>query len=100
MSTKNLGRYTAVIDLSCVMKISLCIQCEWSPPFSLIAEIPNYTIDIINNNDTTLHMLATDANITYCPSQYGQYSIGVAANNTVGLGSVAYAIVNFSPTGI
>ena len=45
-------------------------------------------------------MLVTNANITYCPSQYGQYNISVAANNTVGLGSETHTVVNFIPVGI
>ena len=39
-------------------------------------------------------------NLTYCPIQYGQYNISVAASNTVGLGSVTYKSINLIPTGI
>ena len=79
-------------------QVGLCIECSWFPPFSL-TPVLQYIVNITNNEDTSL-LTISNTNITYCPIQYGQYNISVAASNTVGLGSVTYKSINLIPTGI
>ena len=77
---------------------NLCIQCSWNPPFSL-TPISQY-ITTNQGEDGVLKTNSTTAtNITYCPGRYGQYNISIAANNTAGLGSVTYKIVELIPRG-
>ena len=90
------GILAAVSDLSCEQD-RLCIECSWLPPFSL-TPVLQYIVNITNNEDTS-PLTISNTNITYCPIQYGQYNIIVAANNTAGLGNVTYRTVKLLPKG-
>ena len=92
-----LGKLAAVDDLLCEPTENLCIQCSWNPPFSL-TPIPQY-ITTNEGEDNLLQANSTTTNITYCPHQYGQYSISVAADNAAGLGNVTYKTVKLLPKG-
>ena len=92
------GKLAVVTDLSC-KKHDFCTLCNWSPPFSLTST-SQYLFNISNDNTLLSTNSTTDSNMTYCPSQYGYYSISVAATNNAGLGDVSYQIVNITPTGM
>ena len=86
---------SAVANLSCEHH-SLCIQCNWTPPFSLTPDLIHYSVNVTKcgaknvGNDYCI----AETTLKYCPSQYGQYNISVFAKNTVGPGSVTHKIVN------
>lgn len=92
------GKLAVVTDFSC-KQYDFCTLCNWSPPFSLTST-SQYLFNISNENTLLSTNSTTNSNITYCPSQYGHYSISVAATNNAGLGDVSYQIVNIMPTGM
>ena len=71
---------------------SNCVQCHWDPPFSL-TPIPGYIYNVTNKDSGNTTSI-TNTDYKYCPSQYGQHSFSVAANNTVGQGIVTRETVN------
>uniref|UniRef100_A0A1X7UH69 Ig-like domain-containing protein n=1 Tax=Amphimedon queenslandica TaxID=400682 RepID=A0A1X7UH69_AMPQE len=93
------GILATVIDLSCEQADRLCIKCSWSPPFSL-TPVSQYIINIsyADKEYTTVLAVLPTSNISYCPSQYGQFSISVSASNTVGPGNVTYATIDITQT--
>lgn len=81
----------AVTNLSCEQLRNLCIRCNWTPPFSLTSI--RYIVNVAKCREKNVTNTAK-ATFKYCPSQYGQYNISVAANNSVGVGNVTYKIVH------
>lgn len=92
------GKLAAVNNLLCKQE-DFCTLCNWGPPFSL-TYTSQYLINISNEDILLSTNSTTDHNITYCPIQYGYYSISIAATNNAGLGDVSYQIITIMPTGI
>ena len=82
------GKLSEVVDLICTRQGHCCINCFWSPPFSLNGvPIYGYIINVTNEGDNTLY--TTSSNTTswiYCPSQFGNYIVTIAGNNSAGEG--------------
>ena len=85
----SLGEVAAVNNLICHVQ-SQYINCSWSPPFSLVS-IPGYIINVtyrgelVTQNTTS----STTWQYNFCPSQFGNYTISVAANNSAGEGEIS-----------
>ena len=87
----SLGDLVAVKNLICHVQ-SQCMNCSWSPPFSLVS-IPGYIINVtyrgelVTQNTTS----STTWQYNYCPSQFGiyTYTISVAGNNSAGEGEIS-----------
>lgn len=92
------GKLAAVNNLLC-QQDHFCALCNWGPPFSL-TPTSQYLFNIRNENTLLSTNSITDNNATYCPSQYGHYSISITATNNAGLGDVSHMIINIMPTGI
>lgn len=90
-----IGVLSAVANLSCEHH-SLCIQCNWTPPFSLTPDLIHYSVNVTKCGATNVgnDRYIAETTLKYCPTQYGQYNISVFAKNTVGPGSVTHKIVN------
>ena len=97
----SLGKLAAVQILS--DKKEYCIDCSWSPPFSLDGvPIYGYIINVTNeghNTQYTTEVSNTTSNWTYCPSQFGNYTVSIAGNNSAGEGEVNTTSVTL-PTGM
>ena len=81
----SLGELAAVNNLRCRVQ-SQCINCSWSPPFSLVS-IPGYIINV-TYRELVKQNTATSITWQYCPSQFGNYTISVAGNNSAGEGEI------------
>ena len=91
----SLGELAAVKKLICHVQ-SQCINCSWTPPFSLIS-IPGYIINVtyggelVTQNTTS----STTWQYNYFPSQFGiyTYTISIAGNNSGGEGKASTTLV-------
>ena len=96
----SLGQLSVVNNLICHVQ-SQYINCSWSPPFSLDGvPIYGYIINVTNERDNTQY--TTTSNTTswiYCPSQFGNYIVSIAGNNSAGKGEISRTSVTI-PTGI
>ena len=75
---------------------SCCYNFNWSPPFTLPGvPILGYNIDITNNKGNVLrsNVSNTTAEWEYCPEEFGDHIISVAAVNDVGEGTTANTTV-------
>ena len=94
-------KLSEVGGLICTRQGHCCIKCSWSPPFSLDGvSIYGYIINVTNEGDNTQY--TTTSNTTswiYCPSQFGNYTISIAGNNSAGEGEISTTSVTL-PTGI
>ena len=72
----------------CKRQQHTCATCTWSPPFSLVS-IPGYVVNVTKdyNGEISQHFTA-DTTWTFCinSSQFGNYTVSVAGNNTAGEG--------------
>ena len=95
------GKLLVVNNLTCTRQGHYCINCSWSPPFSLDGvPIYGYIINVTNEGDNTQY--TTTSNTTswiYCPSQFGNYTVSIAGNNSAGEGEISTTLVTL-PTGI
>ena len=77
--------------MTCTRQGHCCINCSWSPPFSLDGvPIYGYIINVTNEGDNTQY--TTTSNTTswiYCPSQFGTYTMSIAGNNSAGEGDIS-----------
>ena len=85
------GRLEAPNNLTAVQSDdSCCYHFNWSPPFTLPGvPILGYNINVTNNNGAVLQINV--GNITqreYCPEEFGDHIVSVAAVNSVGEGEV------------
>ena len=82
-------------NLTCTRQGHCCISCSWSPPFSLDGvPIYGYIINVTNEVDNTQY--TTTSNTTswiYYPSQFGNYTVSIAGNNSAGEGEKTCQIV-------
>ena len=85
-----LGKLTNVRNLVCKRQ-QHCATCTWSPPFSLVS-IPGYVVNVTKHfsGEISEHF-TTDTNWTFCisPSQFDNYTVSVAGNNTAGEGDTS-----------
>ena len=95
------GKLSEVGDLKCTRQGHCCINCSWSPPFSLDGvPIYGYIINVTNEGDNTQY--TTTSNTTswiYCLNQFGTYTISIAGNNSAGEGEISTTLQTL-PTGI
>ena len=95
------GKLSEVGNLTCSRQSYCCINCSWSPPFSLDGvPIYGYIINVTNEGDNTQY--TTTSNTTswiYYPSQFGNYTISIVGNNSAGEGEITTTSVTL-PTGI
>ena len=95
----SLGELAAVNNLICHVQ-SQYMNCSWSPPFSLVS-IPGYIINVtyggelITQNTTS----STTWQYNHCPSQFGNYTISIAGNNSAGEGEISTTSL-YVPEGI
>ena len=81
-------------NLICTTQGHCCINCSWSPPFSLDGvPIYGYIINITNKGDTQYTTTSNTTSWIYCPSQFGNYTISVAGNNSAGKGEKTSQVV-------
>ena len=93
------GRLEAPNNLTAVQSNdSCCYQLNWSPPFTL-PDVPilGYNINITNNNGNVLQTnVSNTTQWEYCPEEFGDHDISVAAVNGVGEGSITTETFNLS----
>ena len=82
----SLGKLAAVNNLICNVQ-SQYINCSWSPPFSLVF-IPGYIINVTYGGELVIQNTTSSTTWEYCPSQFGNYTITVAGNNSAGEGEI------------
>ena len=82
-----LGQLAAVNNLICHIQ-SQCINCSWSPPFSLVS-IPGYIINVTYGGELVTQNTTSSTTWQYCPSQFGNHTISVAGNNSAGEGEIS-----------
>ena len=86
-----LGELAAVRNLTCHVQ-SQCINCSWSPPFSLIS-IPGYIINVTYGGELVTRNTTSSTiwQYNYFPSQFSiyTYTISVAGNNSAGEGEIS-----------
>ena len=95
----SLGELAAVNNLICRVQ-SQYINCSWTPPFSLVS-IPGYIVNVTYGGEL-LAQNTTSSTIwkyNYCPSQFGNYTISVACNNSAGEGEITTTLLHV-PGGI
>ena len=83
--------------LRCTEQDNFCFNCSWCPPFSLVS-IPSYVINVTYGGKLVTQK-TTSTTLEYCPSQFGNYTISVAGNNSAGEGETSTTLVTL-PTGI
>ena len=83
----SLGKLVAVNNLICHVQ-SQYINCSWSPPFSLVS-IPGYIINVTYGGELVTENTTSSATWQYTPCQFGNYTISVAGNNSVGEGEIS-----------
>ena len=93
----SLGELVAVNNLICPVQ-SLYINCSWSPPFSLVS-IPGYIINVTYGGELVTQNTTSSTTWQYCPSQFGNYTISVAGNNSAGEGEIITTLLHV-PGGI
>ena len=70
---------------------SCCYHFNWSPPFTLPGvPILGYSISVTNNTNGAIILTdtGTATKWEYCPKEFGDYTVSVAAVNTVGEGYI------------
>ena len=82
----SLGQLAAVNNLICHVQ-SQYINCSWSPPFSLVS-IPGYIINVTYEGELVTKNTTSSTTWQYRPSQFGNYTISVAGNNSAGEGEI------------
>ena len=82
-------------NLTCFRQGYCCINCFWSPPFSLNGvPIYGYIIDVTNEGDNTQYTITSNTTSwIYCPSQFDNYTISIAGNNLAGEGEISSQVV-------
>ena len=92
------GKLPVVENLTCSRQGHCCINCSWSPPFSLNGvPIYGYIINVTNEGDNTQY--TTTSNTTswiYCPKQFSNYTVSIAGNNSAGEGDISSQVVPLS----
>ena len=91
-------KLSEVRNFTCSAKGYYYITCSWLPPFSL-DEVPiyGYIINVTNEGYNTQNTTYTNTtSLIFQPSQFGNYKISVAGNNSAGEGNVAYQAVTLS----
>ena len=92
------GKLSKIKNLTCIRQGHCCINCSWSSPFSLDGvPIYGYIINVTNEGDNTQY--TTTSNTTSwinCPSQFGNYIISIAGNNSAGKGEITDQAVTLS----
>ena len=94
------GRLEAPNNLTAVKSNdSCCYHLNWSPPFTLPGvPILGYNINITDNNNRNVLQINV-SNTTqreYCPEEFGDHDISVAAINSVGEGNITKDTFNLS----
>ena len=82
----SLGELAAVNNLICHVR-SQYINCSWFPPFSLVS-IPGYIINVTYGGELVTQNTTSSTTWQYCHSQFGNYAISVAGNNSAGEGEI------------
>ena len=82
----SLGELAAVKNLTCHVQ-NQNVNCSWSPPFSLVS-IPGYIINVTYGGELVTQNTTSSTTWQYCPSQFGNYKISVAGNNSAGEGEI------------
>ena len=85
------GRLEAPNGLTAVRSNdSCCYHFNWSPPFTLPGvPILGYNINITDNNGNVLQTnVSNTTQWEYCPEEFGDHDISVAAVNSVGEGDI------------
>ena len=82
----SLGELAGVNNLICHVQ-SQYINCSWSPPFFLVS-IPGYIINVTYGGELVTQNTTSYTTWQYCPSQFGNYTISVAGNNSAGKGEI------------
>ena len=75
----------------CKRQHQICTICTWSPPFSLVP-IPGYVVNVTKDfNGEISQNVTADTTWTFCisPSQFDNYTVSVAGNNTAGEGEIS-----------
>ena len=80
----SLGELAAVNNFICYVQ-SQYINCSWSPPFSLVS-IPGYIINVTYGGKLVTQNTTSSTTWQYYPSQFGNYTINIAGNNSAGEG--------------
>ena len=86
------GRLEAPNGLTAVQSNdSCCYHLSWSPPFTLPGvPILGYNINITNNDGVVLRVnVSNTMQWEYCPKEFGNNYVNVAAVNSVGEGAAA-----------
>ena len=86
------GRLKAPKSLTAVQSNdSCCYHFNWSPPFTLPGvPILGYNINITNNNGFVLQVSVSNTmQWEYCPEEFGNNNVNIAAVNSVGEGTTA-----------
>ena len=91
----SLGKLAAVKNLTCHVQ-SLYINCSWSPPFSLVS-IPSYIINVTYGGELVTQNTTSSTTWEYCPSQFSNYTISVAGNNSAGEGKICTTSLHVPP---
>ena len=86
------GRLEAPNNLTAVQSnSSSCYHFNWSPPFTLPGvPILGYNINVTNNNGVVLRVnVSNTMQWEYCPQEFGNNNVNIAAVNSVGEGTTA-----------
>ena len=90
------GRLEAPNGLTAVQSNdSCCYHFNWLPPFTLLGvPILRYNINITNNNKVVLRVnVSNTMQWEYCPEEFGNNNVNIAAVNSVGEGAAAIITV-------
>ena len=96
-----LGKLAKVKDLMCKRQQHSCATCTWSPPFSLVP-ISGYVINVTKDfNKEMSKNFTSNTTWSFCinPSQFDNYTVSVAGNNTAGVGEISTMTIEIN-TGI
>ena len=93
------GRLEAPYNLTAVQSNdSCCYHFNWSPPFTLPGvPILGYNINITDNKGNVLQInISNTTQWEYCPEEFGDHNVSVAAVNGVGEGNITKDTFNLS----
>ena len=93
-----LGKLAKVKDLVCKRQQHTCAVCTWSSPFSLVP-VPGYVVNNTKDfNEEKIQNFTADTTWTICisPSQFDNYTVSVAGNNTAGEGDTSSMIIEIN----
>ena len=93
------GRLEAPNNLTAVQSNdSCCYHFNWSPPFTLSGvPILGYNINITDNKGNVLQInFSNTTQWEYCPEEFGDHNVSVAAVNGVGKGNITKDTFNLS----